>query len=656
MPVAFRSISAPDGRGNWVLSRLHLGLLGCALWALLTAPALALMIGAPQTRAELGLPLRMDIPVRLDGQESLPMACVQAQAQAGESGGNVGGLAITSSPSNHGLTLNLRSLQPLREPIVTVRLHLACQFQRTQVYTLLVDPPAPEMPMIAGSAVAAAPAAPAQSALLPTQPAPQAGASAAAQAAAGAVPLVPQHSGRSPAVRQARVKSLQPLAAQPAPRPSRVTSHPPPAQSRLEMDQSGLSEIMARPELRLALALPATLPNISQQQRAQFNQLRQLIFDAIAAPGQAQPTLQQIAALQARANVLQRQFEQAAQQAQQAQRELARVRAQSYSASVVYGLLAALLALGVLSFWLWRRGADPDPADSPFAAPRTAATSAESPVQMPFAAATPTVSAASSVQASTIHPPVMPFGLPPLVDGRPLQPEIDAPPPPSTWGHSGFGWDSRFLQPATLSKQVQVDELMDASQLAEYFIETGDDERAIDLLEKSLDDSASSHYALPYLLLFDLYRKHGRKQEFEALYQRFGRRFNVAVPSWDEAATASGQGRNLMDYDRAMKLITLAWGKPQSVSVIEHMLLDDPNRHRMGFDLPAYRDLLMLYAVARDLFPDAVPAEHVELETRLASAAPDLDFELPLVTESVQAASGASTSEFRLQPPQDEMK
>ncbi|MGC9163236.1 MAG: tetratricopeptide repeat protein [Thiomonas sp.] len=297
--------------------------------------------------------------------------------------------------------------------------------------------------------------------------------------------------------------------------------------------------------------------------------------------------------------------------------------------------------------------------DSPFAAPRTTATPAQSSVQMPFAAATRTASAAS-VQASTINPPVMPFGLPPLVDDRPLQPEIDAPPPPSTWGHSGFDWDSRFLQPASPSKQVQVDELMDASQLAEYFIETGDDERAIDLLEKSIDDSASSHYPLPYLLLFDLYRKHGRRQEYEALYQRFGRRFNVAVPSWDEATKASGQGRDLMDYDRAMKLITLAWGEPRSVSVIEQMLLDDPNRHRMGFDLPAYLDLLMLYAVARDLFPDAVPtsvpAEHVELDTRLASATPDLDFELPLVTQPAQASSGEATAEFRLLPQQDETK
>ena len=128
--------------------------VGLGLAAGLCAPAQALMIGAPQTRAELGRALQMTIPIRLDPQESLPLSCVQAQAQAGDYGHGLGTLSIGSSPSAEGVTLSLRSQQPLREPILIVRLHLACQYQRTQVYTLLVDPPAPELPMVAGSAAA----------------------------------------------------------------------------------------------------------------------------------------------------------------------------------------------------------------------------------------------------------------------------------------------------------------------------------------------------------------------------------------------------------------------------------------------------------------------------------------------------------------------
>jgi len=351
------------------------------------------------------------------------------------------------------------------------------------------------------------------------------------------------------------------------------------------------------PQLRLATALPAAVPALSAEQRSQLNQLRQLIMDATAAPGEAQPTLQQINALQDRANVLQRQFEQASQQLQQSQTELAQTRAQRYSASLVYALVAALIALALLSFWLWRRGADPGLSRSPFESASVGRRVAAEPERAASAQA-PTVAMTSmSVQASTIAPAVLPFGLAPLVDGRPLQPEIDAPYLESAkagqWGDSGIDWDSRFMQPMSQDKQVHVDEMMDAGHLAEYFIETGDEDRAMALLEESLDDSASDSFAhsfaLPYLLLFDLYRKHGRKAEFDALYSRFQRRFNVAVPPWgaDADALRRSQGRDLMDYDRAMKLITMTWGEPQIVNVLERMLLDDPHQHRMGFELAA---------------------------------------------------------------------
>jgi|GEM_PF-1980604 len=645
---------------------LRLCVVAFGVSALLSHSAKALMIGAPQTRAELGRTLQMNIPVRLDGQEALPLSCVQAQAQAGESGGNVGGVDITSKPATDGLTLVLRSQQPLREPILIVRLHLACQFQRTQVYTLLVDPPAPEFPMVAGSAVAAAPAGRPEHRDKPVQQVAQGGAPSAQiekspprQPPRESKPVVVRDAGKTPLhppeVRQKEHHLRAPV---------RSVLERPSAQSRLEMDDLSAADLMASPDLRLATALPATLPNLSPEQRAQLSQLRQLIMDATAAPGEAQPTLQQIHAMQARASVLQRQFEQASQQLQRSQSELARVRAQSYSASVVYALIAALVALGALSFWLWRRGVDPGLPESPFVPASVARPLASHAAEMPFAAQTPTASAMStSAQASTIQPPVMPFGLPPSVDGRPLQPEIDAAsfgvPPSSTWGHSGFDWDSRFLQPMNQDKQVLVDELMDAGHLAEYFIEMGDDQRAIDLLEKSLDDSASDSFALPYLLLFDLYRKRGLKKEFEALYTRFERRFNVAVPPWGQQPDVQGQGRDLMDYDRAMKLITLAWGQPQSVLVLEHMLMDDPQQHRMGFDLAAYRDLLMLYTVARDLFPDAIqtsaPIEHIELTTRVEPTGLNLDFELPLDPPSVaDMQQPAVSSEFKLVPHADE--
>lgn len=638
----------------------------------LIAPAQALMIGTPHTRAELGRTLQMTIPIRLDAKESLPLSCVKAQAQSADFGQGLGALAIASSPSADGVTLSLRSQQPLREPIVTVRLQLACQYQRTQVYTLLVDLPAPELPMVAGSAAASSRLASTSSrgSSGASADATSSGTSGSSSTAPQAVPQVPRpvrrdrEPPRHPAPTVAKTEQRRPP-------PIKVIKPVAPvhAANRLELDDLGAADLAAVPELRLATALPAALPNLSPEQRSQLNQLRQLILDATAAPGEAQPTLQQLNALQERATVLQRQFEQASAQAQRSRSELTNLRGQSYSAGVVYALIAALVAMGLLSFWLWRRGADPGLTESPFvpasigAGARVGNVEPEAPATR-HELASPMTS--MSVQASTIQPPVLPFGLPPMVDGRPVQPEIDAPQPdvarPGQWADSGINWDSRFMQPLSQDKQVHVDELMDAGHLAEYFIDMGDDDRAMALLEKSLDDSTSDSFALPYLLLFELYRKHGRKQAFEALYGRFERRFNVAVPPWGTSPEVlkQSQSRDLMDYDRAMKLITMTWGEPQIVTVLERMLLDDPHQHRMGFELAAYRDLLMLFAVARDLFPDNMPTatqvEHVELSTLDTPAHFDLDFELPLEPSAAGADAprpetpGPTSAEFRLVP------
>ena len=658
--------------------RFRVWAVALGLMAGLSAPAQALMIGAPQTRAELGRTLQMSIPIRLDAQESLPLSCVQAQAQSGDDGPGLGRLSIASAPAAGGVTLSLRSQQPLREPILIVRLHLACQYQRTQIYTLLVDPPAPELPMVAGSAVAPVAASPSSRSSTQGTPAVPALAAVTSQAeSAAAAPQVPRQARpvatlpvrRLPEHERPRPSMAKPVirAEQPRREPLKAPPAPPHASNRLELDDLSPAEIGNLPELRLATALPAVLPQLSAQQRSELNQLRQLILDATAAPGEPQPTLQQINALQERATVLQRQFEQASAQLQRSQSELAQTRAQSYSAGVVYALLAALVALGLLSFWLWRRGADPGLSESPFV-PASVAKRSAAPESARAAPLFATPATSMSVQTSTIQPPVMPFGLPPMVDGRPLQPEIDALQPDmarqNQWGDSGIDWDSRFMQPLNPDKQVHVDELMDAGHLAEYFIDTGDEERAVSLLEESLDDSTSESFALPYLMLFDLYRKLGRQQAFETLFGRFQRRFNVAVPPWGASAEVlqQSQGRELTDYDRAMKLITLTWGDPQIVTVLERMLLDDPHQHRMGFELAAYRDLLMLYAVARDLFPDttatATQVEHVELSTLDVPAHLDLDFELPLEPPATEPAqpkpedetAKPATSEFKLQP------
>ncbi len=654
------------------------------LVAVAAAPAQALMIGQPQSVTELGMPLRMDIPVRLDEGESLPRDCIAVRAAAGEHGAGIGPLRIDTRPTRDGVMIEVQGARALVEPILDVRLQLGCQYQRTQAYTLLVDPPRPELPMTQGSVVAAAPVPAgrtraAASAAAVKGPAPVAsttavaavtpakgaigGSGGRASAPRGAVKEPRNFATREPGRAPVRGQESPPLAQAHSVAPShRVVLARPAAAPRLEMDWLAPDAVPA-PHLQLATALPASAPAPSAARREQLLQLRQLLIDAAAAPGEPMPTLQQNDTLRSRNEAMTDQLAQATQQRDAAQAALQQQRASSYPAALVYALLAGLLALALLALWLWRRGAHPASHADVFGAALPAARHEPRPAPQPPVAAPAraaeahghtTVAASESLAPATVQPLISPFGLPVVGSGVP-QPEVELPqhlaqrpaPAVSPDPADGIDWDSRFMQPLTQGELLQVDELMDAGHLAEYFIDMGDDQRAIALLEKSLDDSMADSFALPYLLLFDLYRKHGMAKEYRTLHTRFARRFNVRVPAWEESPDA--HPRELPDYERAMALILRHWGEPHIVTVIERMLLDDPSQPRLGFDLPAYRDLLMLYAVARDLFPDhVVPPADVDPQTRwMADATPtrpmpepqpaglDLDFELPILDAPV---------------------
>lgn len=656
-------------------------------WLGLAFPAHALMIGTPQSTTELGAPLRMRIPVRLDPGQSLPAECVQVTASAGGHGQGIGPLSVDAQPSDGGVTIAVQGRQPLIEPILTVRLHLGCQIQRTQVYTLLVDPPRPELPMTQGTMSAPVPPAPAAT---PTRPAvnprplanaPKVGEpSANGRPAAEAAPDERREPHRAPEVSSRRTGAESVHRPRPAARAVPTRHRPQPATPpktrhleaptgvRLEMDWLAPDAIPA-PQLRVATELSSVGAPSDAARRAELLQLQQLLVDSAAAPGASQPTLQTIDTLRTRESAMQSQLAAAVRERDAARAELERQKATSYSSAVVIALLGALLLMALLALWLWRRGRGVTlRANDVFGGIYDHPATADADATLPAGPRTEPAGAVSQQpQAPNLMSAVSPFGLPAAAGQAVPQPRVELPAgavrvPPAAPDTTlpALDWDSRFMQPLTQGELLQVDELMDAGHLAEYFIDMGDDERAMALLEKSLDDSMADSFALPYLLLFDLYRRHGKENEYRTLHSRFQRRFNVHVPEWG-APPPEGQ-RNLLDYDRAMGLIDQHWGAPHIVTVLERMLLDDPRKPRMGFDLPAYRDLLMLYAVARDLFPDhVVPPVSADVQPE----ALDLDFELPIEQENPalpaavpsagdDAGDAQGSGVFQIQPPDDD--
>jgi tetratricopeptide (TPR) repeat protein len=145
-------------------------------------------------------------------------------------------------------------------------------------------------------------------------------------------------------------------------------------------------------------------------------------------------------------------------------------------------------------------------------------------------------------------------------------------------------------------RSVVVDEFSDVRQHAEFFVSLGQYDQAIDLLKKTIDESIELN-PLAYLELLKIHQKLGHEDEYERLRDDFNRVFNGRVPP---IASFHDEGHRLQEHPSAMLKIENSWGTPSGLDTLEELLFRAPgNTGTPQFDLAAYRDLLMLYAVAK---------------------------------------------------------
>ena len=104
---------------------------------------------------------------------------------------------------------------------------------------------------------------------------------------------------------------------------------------------------------------------------------------------------------------------------------------------------------------------------------------------------------------------------------------------------------------------------------------------------------------LPYTKLLEIYKRQGDRGAYERIRARFNRRFNAYAPDWDIGPL---QGRALEDYPEVALYLQSIWPSPiDAMAVLEGMLFRKDESQEM-FDLPAYKDVLLLYSLARDLW------------------------------------------------------
>jgi pilus assembly protein FimV len=145
-------------------------------------------------------------------------------------------------------------------------------------------------------------------------------------------------------------------------------------------------------------------------------------------------------------------------------------------------------------------------------------------------------------------------------------------------------------------RDVSIEELIDLEQQADFFVALDQDDAAVNLLNDHLRQTGGAS-PLPYLKLLEIYRRRGDRNDYERCRVRFNQRFNAYAPDWEVGLQS---GRDLASYPDITPRLQQVWRRPlDSMAELEALLF----RRSRGelFDLPAYREVLFLYAVARDL-------------------------------------------------------
>ena len=595
----------------------------------------AVTLGRHSGAGIIGRPLDIRVQALLSPGEDIANLCVNADVLYGDVKVSPDAVRTTvqrSSPDAEP-SVRIQALTAIDEPIVTVFVRAGCTTPFTRRYVLLADPVS-EPVRSAAEAGPVRPVAPTVSAL-PSVP--SASGTPLPAAPTADRPSAAVSAPRAPAApRAARERSR---AAERANRPASVVRRPvappPNPTPRLELDAIDLSLAIERdPVLKLSLSLLSE-PTTSDETRAAAG----LLWRAInASPEDILRDARKLEVLEAESKGL-REAE-ARNQATITELSAAVEQARTWQ-WLVYGL-GALLALALLGLlMLWRRSKrtrDFDAAKAWWAAEGASKASPREPgLGRTSSAAAPVdidLDLSDESASSELRPLSRSHA---LDDSSPA--DLD-----SSMGKSSVsGLERRDFAPSQLaSRSVAAEELFDVQQQADFFMSLGEDEQAIQVLRNHIQDSQVPS-ALAYLDLFKVYHRLDRKADYEALRVEFNRVFNAGAPPFDQYADGS---QGLEAYETAFGRIQALWPEPRVLDVIEESIFRDPgDTEAEVFDLEAYRELLLLHALAKDI-----------IQREAADSAEPKDFQNTKVqrlqaTSKLAAAADAATKPMDLHPP-----
>lgn len=559
---------------------------------------LALGLGGLRDAAVLGRPLDLTVPLRVESGDNFSGECVSAEVSLGEVRLPRSAVHARVEPTKAGgHAVRVTTDVPVEEPVVTMSVSAGCQARVSRTYTVFADPPVAAPPVMAQAPAAApAPAPP-----LPAQPARRAATAPAAQAraeAGSAAPTVASApaaaSERTPAQRAAKPQTAKPRT---TPRPvARATpaapkpAAPPERRSAPRLQLDLLDAELAEPALRLSDELSAPEARTPEERQAAAAAWQALSASAEERVRDNERLLAlERSLLEMRAETARTRESLDRLQAQLRQAEEGRfANPLVYLLVLICGLLAAALA------WVLRRQPGRHAWWAPSAlvpesrrgelsegqarrAGRAAAPPAEAEITSPDAKMADAASTANRRQQAAAAAAQAAQSTPAASRGPMF---LHSRPPEDAGGPN----------------KVSVEELIDLEQQAEFFVALGQEESAVELLRSHVHGHPDGS-PLPYLKLLEIFQRRGERQPYEEIRAQFNERFNAYAPAWEDALS---DGRSLEDYPTVISRLQALWESPtRALEVLQASLLRR-DASSQTFDLPAYRELLMLYSVARD--------------------------------------------------------
>ena len=574
----------------------------------------ALTLGRLRGAAIIGQGLDVSVQVQTDANDPPSGLCLDAEVFHADTRQDPSRVRVSfdSAPPGQPVTVRIRSAAAIDEPVVTVYLSAGCSQKTTRRYVMLADvlseqapavaAPAPQVPLVTpAESPAAAQTLPARVEPVPQSPAAlPAGADVAAGPAAAptarTAPATPARRAAPPVRRKAAPAASPAPAAQAAEKLSAGRSA---GQSRLKLDPlEVLSDRVATLENTTANA-PAEQAARDSREAERLQALENSVKNLLAVATRNEASM---ADLRAR---------------------LQQAEADRYSNPLVIGLaVLLLLSLAGIAYLLgrqnsqrqgsggnWWSGSAGTHADDevPGTSPPAARRSGFSPMSAPAPLSGPdSLSGAdpSHQQTQRAGPPskaapitqvdvslvemsestfdrLMQSGTSHSAVRKPRQAEATAPAPVPAGGAA--------------RRLINSDDLFDIRQQAEFFVSLGQTDQAVRVLENRISESGESS-PLAYLDLMKIFHSLGLKADFRQVREDFNLLFNVRVP---EFAGFDNEGRDLEDYPDILATLTEVWGKPEIFANIEALLFRDQwNTQREPVDLAAFRDLLLLHAVA----------------------------------------------------------